>query len=73
MTTYRLGSAPMFNTPGVLKWAMHGYKTGDEKAMVKIFVDGFNLPRKVAVGLLSGKIHHRVEGEVVVVEVEETR
>lgn len=65
---YRLGSNPMFFTPGVLRWAMAGYNFPDQrKTMVKLFVDGFNLPKGVAEGLLSGKIPHRVEGDVVVV------
>lgn len=65
---YRLGSSWMFNAPGVLRWAIEGYKIPDQQdGMVKIFENGYGLPAEVARGLLSGQIPHRVDGEVVIV------
>jgi len=70
-TEVRLMSAPMINTAGILKWAINGYQhPNDRKAMVRVLAEGYNLTNKVAEGLLSGAIPHRIEGEEVVFEVE---
>ena len=70
MTTYRLGSNPMFYTPGVLRWAINGYRfKSDRKYLTKVFTDGYGLPVKAAKALLSGTVPYTVEGETVVFEV----
>jgi hypothetical protein len=61
----------MVNTPGILAWAINGYKfKKDRKAMRRVLAEGYDLTDKVADGLLSGKIPHRIEGDEVVFEVE---
>lgn len=61
-----LPSVPMVNTPGLLAWAINGYKfKKDRKAMVRVFVDGYGLTVKCVNDLLSGKIPHTVEGNSV--------
>lgn len=73
MKTYRLTSVPLVNTPGLLAYAAHGYKTSRGRGrtpFINIFAQGYNLDRKVVVGLLSGKIPHEVEGDTVVFSVE---
>lgn len=61
-----LPSAPMVHTPGLLKWAINGYKfKKDRKAMVRVFVDGYGLTADCVNDLLSEKIPHTVEGNSV--------
>jgi len=67
-----LPSAPMVNTPGLLIWAINGYKfKKDRKTLVNVFVQGYNLTPEVVNDLLSGKIPYRIEGESVFFEYEE--
>jgi len=70
MTEYRLHSTGLVYTPGFLEWAKAGAHM-DFWKMVGIIQKGYNLPEIVAVNLLSGKQHYKVEGETVVFEVEE--
>jgi hypothetical protein len=59
------------HTPGLLKWAINGYKfKKDRKAMVRVFVDGYNLTPEAANDLLSERIPHRIEGGSVFFEYE---
>ena len=61
-----LPSAPMVNTPGLLKWAINGYHfPKDRKAMIRVFVDGYGLTKQCVIDLLSGKTPHTVEGNSV--------
>lgn len=71
MKSYKLVSHPMVHTPGMLKYCMAGYRTSRGRGrspFIKIFHEGYGLDRKLTVGLLSGKIPHRVEGDTVVFE-----
>jgi hypothetical protein len=64
---YRLGSAPMINAPGVVRWAINGYHfKRDRAAMVGVIVAGWSIPNAAAVALLSGDSPFAVEGETVV-------
>jgi hypothetical protein len=52
---------------------MQGYRTSKGKGrtpFINIFAEGYSLDRKVVIGLLSGKIPHKVEGDAVVFSVE---
>ncbi len=66
LQTIRLLSSEMINTPGLLRWAMNGYKCKtDRKHMVRTFMDGYGLTEKAANDLLSGRTPHRIVGDVV--------
>jgi hypothetical protein len=72
----RLSSNSLFHTPGVLRWAISGYKfKKDRKKLRNIFVEGFPHPRlsleewgEVIHRLLMGEISYKVIGEAVVFE-----
>jgi len=69
MTQITLESSSMIHTPGILRWAKAGYPGSRGKsraAIVQAVSDGYHLPRRVAIGLLTGKIPYRVEGDKVV-------
>ena len=39
---YRLGSSPMIHTPGILRWAINGYRfKRDRKALLRVFTEGY--------------------------------
>ena len=43
MPEYRLGSAPMVNTPGLLTWAINGYKfKRDRKKLLNVFTSAWS-------------------------------
>lgn len=61
-----LPSASMVHTPGLLAWAINGYKfPKDRKAMVRVFVDGYGLTAQCVNDLLSEKVPYTVEGDSV--------
>lgn len=66
--TYRLTSTPMFHTPGVLAWAINGYKfKKDRKQLLNVFVTGYPGPSaQVYDRLLKGEIKYTVEGDAVI-------
>jgi hypothetical protein len=64
----RLQSAPMISTPGVLAWAINGYKfKRDRKKLLRVFVDGYGGPNAppadVYDKLLKGEIPYTVDAE----------
>ena len=64
--TYRLASAPMLYTPGLIKWAMAYYRTSPRKA-AKLIADGYpGVSSAIAARLLAGKIPFTVEGDTVI-------
>ncbi len=74
MKKITLTSHPLVHTPGMLRYAEAGYQTSKGRGrtpFINIFAEGYGLDRKVVVGLLSGKIPYRVEGDTVVLEVKE--
>lgn len=69
--TYRLGSAPLIYTPGVIRWAINGYNfPKDRPRLLDAVVNGFPGPkapdRITFHRLLKGDIPYKVEGEAVV-------
>lgn len=58
----RLGSSSMVNTPGLLRWAINGYKfKKDQKAMRKVIMSAFGLTINCVKALLSEAIPYTVE------------
>jgi hypothetical protein len=61
----RLLSGPMISTPGILAWAINGYKfKKDRKNLLRVFVQGYgggNVPSDVYDKLLKGEIEWREE------------
>lgn len=69
MQIYRLGSSPLIYAPGVVAWAINGFKfKRDRKRMIEVIATGWNIPDEAAQALLSGKAKHTVESEAVVFE-----
>ncbi len=72
MLRLTLESSSFASTPGLLRWAMNGYKfKKDRKVLRRVFVEGFPHPHfthKVVHRLLSGKLPHKIEGESVIIE-----
>jgi hypothetical protein len=60
MTTYRLLSAPMVHTPGLVN-AARATGESDFNYWVKVFVDGYNLPREAAVALIRSEVGFTIE------------
>jgi hypothetical protein len=61
MKSYTLGASEMFNTAGVLRWAIAGYRVRSQRRkMLDIFRLGFHGPNTPSVAvwkqLLDGKI-----------------
>ena len=64
---YRLGSSPMIYAPGIVAWAINGYKfKRDQDQMIEVVSKGWNIPRSVARALLSGTSKYTIDGEAVV-------
>jgi len=55
-TTYNLQSSGLMHAPGIIRWAINGYRTGDAKKMVELIHTGWNVPVKAVKALLSGKV-----------------
>lgn len=71
MKTWRLQSAEMIDAPGMLRWAMNGYKfKKDRKQLLKTFFTGWPGPTEADYhGLLSGTIPHTIVDNCVIFEV----
>lgn len=66
MKTYRLASAPMINTPGLVVWAINGYKFAkDRENILAVFTEGYqaeNAPtRDDWDALFSGRVPYTVD------------
>lgn len=71
--TYRLGSSPLVHTPGLVAWAINGYRFERDRAnMETIISDGWSIPISPARALLSGAAPYTIEGDVVVFTFDET-
>jgi hypothetical protein len=69
--TFTLASGPMVHTPGLIRWAMAGYRTGAADTMIEIITSGWPmLTEEHARGLLSGDVPHDVIDDTVVFTVE---
>ena len=50
------------HTPGILRWAQHGYKfKSDRKRMLNLFMQGYGLSEECATDLLSGAMPVEVD------------
>lgn len=68
--TFRLGSNQMVSAPGILKWAMNGYKfKRDRKKMVNVMKSWPGLTDEQWGKVLAGEIPHTIEGDVVVITI----
>lgn len=68
MTTYRLASSPVVNTPGVIAWAINAYSFDDDRPMMLKTVSATfpQVPAEAIKQLLSTAVPYTVEGETVV-------
>jgi ribosome maturation factor RimP len=67
--TVALTSNDMISAPGMLRWAMNGYRfQRDRNRMIKVMQAWPGLTRKEWQGVLSGTIPHTIEGEKVIIE-----
>ena len=70
---YRLESDNMCYAPGIIDWAINGYKfQQDRKRMLNVIL-AWKIPTQVAKDLLSEKIPYTIEGNTVVVKVEKSK
>lgn len=66
MDTYRLTSSPLIYAPGILAWAINGYKFPRDRAnMLNVVRQTWNLSEECAEALLSGNISYRIEDDAV--------
>ena len=65
MNTYRLNSTEWVYTPSMIQMAKQQFGF-DPKWSLNLLMDGYNLPKSIAVDLLTGKIAFSIEGEAVV-------
>jgi hypothetical protein len=66
---YRLGSVPMCSAPGIIRWAINGYKFKKDRDAILNVILAWDIPEQVAKDLLSEKVPYTVEDETVVIEV----
>jgi len=66
--TYRLGSSQLVYAPGLIKWAMNGYRfERDRERMIDVVRTAYTgLPKPAVAALLSGTVPHAVEADAVV-------
>lgn len=67
---YSLESSSMIHAPGIIAWAINGYKFNEDRDNILNVVLAWDIPEHVAKDLLSEKIPYTVEDESVVIEVE---
>ena len=65
MNTYRLNSTEFIYTPSMIQMAKNHFAF-DPKWSLSLLMDGYHLPKSIAVDLLTGKIAFSIEGETVV-------
>jgi len=67
--TVALTSTKMVSAPGMLRWAMNGYRfQRDRHTLIKVMQAWPGLTRQEWHGILSGTIPHRIEGDKVIIE-----
>lgn len=60
--TYRLGSNDLVHAPGVVEWAIAGYRwKKDRPLVIRAVKDTWSLPEEAVKALLSRKIPYAVE------------
>lgn len=70
MVQHILGSSSMCHAPGIIAWAINGYKFKKDREAILNVILAWDIPEQVAKDLLSEKIPYTVEDESVVIEVE---
>ncbi len=69
--TYRIQSTTLFNVPGLLRWAINGYKfKRDRKSLLAVFVEGFGSPNGMT---LPPSIWDRLLREEITFQVEDSQ
>lgn len=68
----RLGSNDLVYTPGIVSWAVKGYRDAKRiddhvATFLAVLADGYDLGAVIAERVLRGDIPHRVEGDEVVI------
>ena len=67
--TVALTSTEMVSAPGMLRWAINGYRfKQDRNTLIKVMQAWPGLTRQEWHGILSGTIPHTIEGDRVVIE-----
>jgi hypothetical protein len=68
MTQYRLASSPMVHTPGLVAWGQNAYAfRKDRLNLMNVFTTAWpSVPEAAFDQLLSKRITHHVDGEVVI-------
>lgn len=64
--TYRLASTPGISAPGIVRWAINGYKFKRDRKKLLDVVAAWPVPREALKKLLAEEVPYTVEGEVVV-------
>lgn len=63
-TTYRLGSSSLCCTPGIIRWAINGYKfEKDRDTLRRVVTETWGIPDDAADALLSGDVDYTVDDE----------
>ena len=70
MKVYSLQSSPLIHAPGMVRNAKVMWKTGDERMAIEV-MSAWEIPVIVALDILKGDRTYSVEGDKVIVEVEE--
>lgn len=72
-TEYRLGSSSLVHTPGLIAWAINGFHfEEDRETLLNIIAGTFpTVPRAALEQVLLRKADYRVEGETVILMVED--
>jgi hypothetical protein len=73
MPTYRLGSSPLVNAPGLIEWAINAYAFPRDRAVIlRVVTETWpGLPEEHAVLLLSRAVSYNLDGDIVVLDVPE--
>lgn len=62
--TYRIQSSPLLYMPGIMNWAINGYKFDKDRAAIRrVLTDGCNMTQECADALLSERVPFVVVGE----------
>ena len=64
---FRLGSNEMCHAPGILRWAIDGYRIKSQRRKIQnVMMAWPTVTRDIADRLLSGEIEYTIEGETIV-------
>lgn len=68
MPTYRLGSSPLINAPGIVAWAINGYAfERDRPILLRVVAEGWpSIPKDHVSMLLSKTVPYAIDGDTVV-------